>query len=62
MPTKDEKEDILVLVTGINGFVGSNLVKYLTSNGLRVRGTVRNPLDRESYSFLFLAWNLNDEE
>ena len=61
MPTEEEKKKMLILVTGINGYVGSNLVLRLTDKGYHVRGTVRNPLNIESYNFLFLKWVLGDE-
>ena len=30
-----------VLITGINGFIGSNLAKYLLKNNARVYGLIR---------------------
>ena len=35
-------KDDLVLVSGANGFLGSNIVKSLLDQGARVRGTVRS--------------------
>jgi nucleoside-diphosphate-sugar epimerase len=35
-------KDSLVLVTGCNGFIGSNTVDHFLEAGYRVRGTTRN--------------------
>ena len=32
----------LVLVTGVNGYIGSHIAQQLLSHGYRVRGTVRD--------------------
>lgn len=52
---------MLILITGISGFVGSNIAKFLVDRGFRVRGSVRNPSNVTNYSFLFLKWNLGDD-
>lgn len=44
-------EDI-VCVTGASGFVGSHIVDRLLAKGHRVRGTVRDPNDREKTAHL----------
>ena len=61
-----------ILVTGANGFIGSNVIHGLLELGFRVRGTVRSPkpwLDemfrdrfgRDSYESVILA-NFEDVE
>ena len=35
-----------IFITGINGFIGSNLAKYLINNGANVYGLVRNEDNR----------------
>lgn len=32
----------LILVTGVNGYIGSHVAEQLLENGFRVRGTVRH--------------------
>jgi dihydroflavonol-4-reductase len=39
----------LNLVTGANGHLGNNLVRALTDRGEKVRGSVRNPDDRQPF-------------
>ena len=46
-------EEVSVCVTGASGFVGSQIVADLLEQGFRVRATVRQPSNREKYSFLF---------
>lgn len=38
----------LILITGVNGYLGSHLADQLLARGFRVRGTVRN-LDKTSW-------------
>ena len=40
------------LVTGANGHLGNNLVRHLLGQGERVRASVRNPKNRESFEGL----------
>ncbi len=47
------REETSVCVTGASGFVGSQIVADLLEMGYKVRGTVRQPEDREKYKFLF---------
>jgi len=35
-------KDSIVLVTGVNGYIGSNIADQLLEAGYRVRGTTRN--------------------
>ena len=39
----------IVLVTGVNGFVGSHIAHQFLKNGYKVRGTARNP-SKESWA------------
>ena len=48
MPDRDST----VCVTGASGFVGSRIVADLLERGYRVRGTVREPSNRDKYGFL----------
>ena len=43
---------MLILVTGVNGFVGSNVCRSLLLDGYKVRGSVRDPEDKANYDFL----------
>lgn len=42
-----------ILITGVNGFVGSTIALHLLSRGYAVRGTVRNLNQPDSYAFLY---------
>lgn len=42
----------IVLVTGVNGHLDNNLVRFLTNEGILVRASVRNI----SYKEHFLVW------
>lgn len=62
----------VVLVTGANGYIGSQVVNSLLEQGIRVRGTVRSPkpwLDelfhskygKDAYESIIVT-NLEDQE
>ena len=67
-------ESGFVLVTGITGYLGSTVVKYVLDAGYKVRATMRNPKDekkvevlRKAYGESFdrielVAMDLNDRE
>lgn len=51
-PEVMKKDDMLICVTGVTGYVGGHIAKQLTKNGYRVRGTVQNVLIREKYQWV----------
>lgn len=46
----------LVLVTGVNGYIGSHIAKQLLEHGYRVRGTVR---DAYKADYMYLLFDKN---
>jgi len=42
-----------LLVTGSDGYIGSNIIKLLLERGFKVRGTVINLADKAAYEFLY---------
>ena len=43
----------IVLITGVNGYIASNIADQLLGLGYRVRGTTRNPSNVEALTELF---------
>ena len=48
--TKSFWQNKTVLITGINGFIGSNLAKYLLKNNAKIFGLIRK-IDKSTLLF-----------
>ena len=49
-PERKDRNKIICLVTGLNGYIGSNLAMYLIYNGYKVRGSVIDNEEVDYYS------------
>ena len=48
------------LITGINGFIGSNLAKRLLENGYKVKGLIRKSSDLKFLKDLDIEYHYGD--
>ncbi|XTI84528.1 hypothetical protein V2W45_1339567 [Cenococcum geophilum] len=55
------KPGSLVLVTGVNGFIGSHIADQLLAHGYHVRGTVRDVAKAEWMSEFFKSRHPDDQ-